>query len=457
MRDWEKINTTVAKIGNNYRAVQRGVRSGWKEKVHTLADIKAFRGVRYTANAGAMSDLVCPPYDIVGEAEKQELLNRNANNCIRLELPSSYDAAAEAFKAALASGVLKQDDEDSVYVTQAEFEVNHRRYWLKGFIALEKLHGFEDGVVLPHENTLSKAKDDRLNLLKATGCQFSPVYTLYPDPNKAVHDILESVSAGTPDTEFTDGYKVVWRVWRVTDTASIAALTAAMADKPLYIADGHHRYETGLNYREVLRSQGSSEGDYIAMMMVNIENSGLAVFPTHRIIKNLLAYNYDWLMEKCSEFFEIQPHLNREKGEEFSARVYEKGGNAFVHFNGDNNYTLLTLRDNVNLRDAIPNSCDELRALDVTLLHKLVLERFLGIDEYKLAEGGFVDYTREPDVALQAVDGKRADCAFLLNPTRVLDIEKVSAAGAKMPQKSTYFYPKIITGLVFNKIQALRA
>ena len=427
-----------------------------------MAVIKAFKGLRYTEKSGDIGKLCCPPYDIIDERQRQELLDKNPCNLIRLELPvvggsgdaEAYRSAGDTLRSWLKDGILKRDDKECLYIYEMEFSALSKNHSVKGFVSQVKLEPFSRGVILPHEETLSKAKTDRFNLMKITGCNFSQIYSLYTDSDGSVFELIEKASSSAPDSEFTDGDGVTHRMWCVSDETVVKAVCEKMADKKLYIADGHHRYETALNYQKYVRDSldeiGSS--DYVPMMLVNMENSGLVVFPTHRIVRDLPEYDFKAVCERCEEYFEVTPYLNREKGERGLEEAYSKGEKAFVLFSGDNNYTLLKLRDLSVMNSLLPDDCEALRQLDVSVLHTLVLERIFGIDKENMAKQINLTYTRSADEAISAVDGKRANCCFLLNPTRVEEIREVAAAGGKMPQKSTYFYPKLTTGLVMNKI-----
>ena len=426
-----------------------------------MAEIKAFKGLRYTEKAGKTAEVCCPPYDIISPEQKQEYLKANENNIIRLELPktandddSAYVAAGECLNDWLSKEILKRDDKEGIYIYEMQFATNGGNYAVKGFVSLVKLHEFSEGIILPHEETLSKAKADRFNLMCATGCNFSQIYSLYMDEDGGAFGIINEASKGTPDSEYTDSDGVTHRMWCVYDKATQDALAAKMADKKLYIADGHHRYETALRYKKHIAEQGGDKGtsEYVAMMLVNMENDGLVVFPTHRIVRDLPDFNYDAVIEKCKDYFEVTPYLNREKGEIGLADSYKAGKKAFVLFNGDNNYTLLVLKDSEAMKVLMPDCSEALRGLDVSVLHTLVLERIFGIDKENMANQINLTYTRSADEAISVVDGKKANCCFLLNPTRVSEIRDVAQAGEKMPQKSTYFYPKLTTGLVMNKI-----
>ena len=427
-----------------------------------MAEIKAFKGLRYTEKAGDIKDLCCPPYDIVGEEQRERLIEKNPYNLIRLELPvmggsenpQPYAAASQTRRTWIRDGILRRDEDECIYVYEMDFSVSNESHKVKGFVSSVRLEPFSKGVILPHEETLSKAKTDRFNLMKATGCNFSQIYSLYADEDNSVFALIDSVSQGAADSVFTDEGGVTHRLWRISDSRVINAVCSKMADKKLYIADGHHRYETALNYQRYVQDNLDETGssDYVTMTLVNMENPGLTVFPTHRILRNLTHFDYNSVCDKCREHFEVTPYLNREKGENGLREAYENGEKAFVMFTGDNNYTLLKLKGTEVPDGVMPGECMALRRLDVSVLHTLVLEKIFGIDKENMAKQINLTYTRSSDEAISAVDKKQANCCFLLNPTRVSEIRDVAAAGGKMPQKSTYFYPKLTTGLVMNKI-----
>ncbi len=419
-----------------------------------MAVVKPFHGLRFTQQAGQIQDLVCPPYDIISEEERKELLNTNPHNVIRLELPREgedvYQKAGEALQEWLQKGILATEKTEQFYIYEEAFTVDGVPYHFKGLIARVQLTDFKDRVVIPHENTLSAAKEDRFQLMKATGCNFSQVYCLFEDPDKAVCDRLESVSNNLPIHEFTDNEGVTHRFWSADASAGFTEL---FENKCLFIADGHHRYETGLRYRDAQRQKGAIEGadsDYIMMMLVPMESEGLVVFPTHRIIHSLPDFDGRQLLLKAREFFHVGEISSQEVLERHLKKEYANKNCAFgAYFGG--RYYLLTLKNRADLQ-ILTGMDDSLRQLDVTVLHHLILERLMGIDKENMAKQINLRYTRDMFEAAAAVDDG-ANCAFLLNPTRVEEIAAVSLAGEKMPQKSTYFYPKLITGLVINKME----
>ena len=423
-----------------------------------MAEIRPFRALRFdTEKAGKIEKLVCPPYDIISEVQRQGYLEENENNIIRLELPKGeepYKTAGEVLKKWLDSGILKQDSEEAVYIYEEEFSINGIHAKFKGCIVRVKIEEFSKGVVLPHEETLSKAKEDRFNLMKATNCNFSQIYSLYMDSEHKIINRLDKLSECKPEIELTDGDEVTHRLWIVTDKEEIKAVCEDFADKKLYIADGHHRYETALNYRNYCRENGIGDGgeDYVMMMLVDMEHDGLVVLPTHRLVRDLASFDKEKILSDCREYFEVTEESDVNKAESKLKELYDEGKKAFAFYSGGNGYDLLVLKDENVIAELLPEKSKASQGLDVTVLHTLVLEKIFGIDAENMAKQINLTYTRLFDEAVESVKTGKAQCSFILNPTRVTEIRDVAAAGEKMPQKSTYFYPKLITGLVMNKL-----
>lgn len=424
-----------------------------------MAEIKAFGALRFAQTAGNIAELVCPPYDIISEEERTAYLDRNPHNIIRLELPKDgenpYQTAGDTLAQWLDQGIAACDNEDAIYVYEESFTALGQQKSIKGIICRVKLEEFDKGVVLPHEETLSKAKQDRFNLMSATGCNFSCIYSLYFDERAAIYPNVETGSTAAPVYEFTTADGIIHRMWRITDAALVSAITDGFREKKLYIADGHHRYETALNYRNHLRETGVITDDahpanYVMMMLVNMENPGLVVYPTHRVLHGLEGFDAQKLLDGCGAYFDVTdcPVADMDAALGRHADAGEKAM-AFYH---DGAAKLLTLRDRHAAEKLLPDKSAAYCGLDVTVLHSLVLERLLGIDKARLAAQTNLTYTRDTAEALALVDSGKADCAFIINPTRVDEIAAVAGAGEKMPQKSTYFYPKIITGHVMNKL-----
>ena len=422
-----------------------------------MAVIKSFKALHFSN--GDLSTLVCPPYDIISEAQRQEFIAVNPHNIVRLELPAGgedrYQQAGLLLQEWLEQGVLSKDERDGIYVYEMAFSAHGERQSVKGFICLVKLEEFSKGVVLPHEETLSKAKTDRFNLMRETFCNFSSIYSLYMDEDGQAFSLVDACSHGKPDMEVTDGDGTTHRVWRVWDEAVLAKITSVFYSKKLYIADGHHRYETALNFHKHLCETGVSDENslsgYVSMMLVNMENSGLVVFPTHRILHDLPDFDPKKLLECCGEYFHIAEEHGISQLETRLNTLYEQNEKAFALYTGEDSYTLLVLKDPNAVKALLPGMSDAYCQLDVSILHSLVLERLLGIDKDNMARQVNLAYTRSIEEAILSVRDGSANCAFILSPTRVHEIRDVALAGEKMPQKSTYFYPKLITGMVMNK------
>lgn len=423
-----------------------------------MAVVKPFKALRFTEKAGKIGELVCPPYDIISEEERRCYLGTNACNVIRLELPREgddpYCVAGHVLDGWKQNGIVATDEVPGFYIYEERFTAYGKAYSVKGVIGRVKLEEFAKGVILPHEETLSKAKTDRFELMSATKCNFSQIYSLYNDTD-GCEDLLNRLSSGAPETEITDCDGVTHRLWIVRDENALRQIGAHFSDKKLYIADGHHRYETALNFRNYLYDQGKAApggaADYVLMCLVAMENPGLVVFPTHRIVKNLEGFDKDRMLQKCSDYFDIRAAASQEEAAAALSAAYAKGQKAFAFYCGD--WNLLTLRDIGVMDELLKDSSPALRRLDVSVLHSLVLERLFGIDKANMAAQKNLTYTRNISEAVGAVDDGQADCAFILNPTRVEEIRDVAASGEKMPQKSTYFYPKLITGLVMNTLE----
>ncbi len=415
-----------------------------------MAEIRPFRALRFTKKAGNIQELCCPPYDIISEAERKAFKEKNEYNIIGLELPgkeaADYAAAALRQQSWIENGVLKQDKDETVYIYEEDFTVAGKRYSFRGIVCRVRLYEFSENVVLPHEETLNGAKEDRFRLMTATGSNFSQIYSLYHDDGSTARTVAEN-SATAPEIEFTDGEGVTHRLWRVTDKAELEKIVAQFADRKLYIADGHHRYETALRYRDSVNHAGDS--DYVMMFLINMDNDGLVVFPTHRIVSGLDSFSADAVIAGCSEDFEVQK-TEKAAIAGLLDEKYAEGKKAFGFYDGASAY-LLTLKDTATMERVLPNASKALRELDVSVLHSLLLERILKIDKENMANQKNLTYTRSIDEAFAAAEGE-ANACFILNPTRVEEIAAVSREGEKMPQKSTYFYPKLITGLVMNKI-----
>ncbi|MGN0452724.1 MAG: DUF1015 domain-containing protein [Ruminococcus sp.] len=425
-----------------------------------MAQIKAFKGLRFnTEKAGEIGSLCCPPYDIISEEQRLQFIAENDRNIIRLELPKGdnpYETAKEILAQWEADGTLIREDSPALYIYEEEFTAYGKRNSIKGLICRLKVEEFSKGVVLPHEFTLSKAKEDRLNLMKATNCNFSQIYGLYMDEEHTSLSTIDSLSQGKADIEFTDSEGITHRMWIIKDEEAISKLTSDFNDRKIYIADGHHRYETALNYRNYCREKGiSKEGDaqdYQMIFLCDMMHPGLVVFPTHRLVRDLESFDKTAVLTKCEKYFDTTKHLGTDNMEKLLSDADKNGKKAFGFYTGNGEWYELKLKDISVMDRLLPELSTASRQLDVTVLHTLILEEIFGIDKENMAQQINLTYTKFFEEAISSVDEGKSQCSFILNSTKVTEIRDVASAGEKMPQKSTYFYPKMITGMVMNKL-----
>lgn len=436
-----------------------------------MATIKPFKGLRYNIEkVGGLEHVVTPPYDIISDEEQKAYYDKHPNNVIRLEygaeyetdseLDNRYTRAAAFLRSWIDDGVLQFEDKECLYLYEQRFSFLGQELTYRGFVTLTQLEEFSKGVILPHEETLSKAKTDRLNLMTATHANFSQIYCLYMDETGKIRSMMEQITKSPADISFTAENDILQNVWIVRDDAIIAAVQAEFADKQLFIADGHHRYETALNFRNKMREENSDwkESDlfnYVMMMLVDMDDPGLVVFPTHRLVNNV-KIDEVMAVSLLKDDFDIDKIIVDSKtsmlcdaiAKDLVALKEKKG---FALYFGGEYYYRLSLNDASVMEKYLPDKSEAYRNLDVTILHTLVLDKIYGIDTENLANQKNLTYTRDPMEAIEAVQNGSQQCAFLLNATKVREIKDVSLAGEKMPQKSTYFYPKLITGIVMNK------
>jgi uncharacterized protein (DUF1015 family) len=438
-----------------------------------MAEIAPFRGILYTPKAGPAERLLAPPYDVISDGDRARLAALDPHNCVRLILPKDerggdsdekYAVAARDLRAWLAAGILGRDDAPALYRYHQIFrepgaDGGGRSFTRKGFICRIRLRRFDEGVVLPHERTLAGPKADRLKLKRATRCHLSQVFGLYSDPARATDEPFERVEREAPALEGTTSDGVTQRLWRLTDAAAQKRVVAALADQKVYIADGHHRYETMLTLRDELRAESGggprSSVEYGTIFLANMDDPGLLVFPTHRVVHGLPDFDFDRLVERARAWFTVES--GRLGGAaEVRERLARAGRTApsFAAAAGDQ-LALLTLRPDVDLARAPSLAGPEVaRTLDVTLLHALVIEGILGIDRAAQERQTNLRYLKDTAAAVEEARARPngAQVVFLMNPTRVQQVKAVADAGEVMPQKSTFFYPKLASGLVLNPI-----
>ena len=421
-----------------------------------MAQFLPFRGLRYNTDTD-LSSVICPPYDVIKGDARDALLARDPHNIVAVELaapygenatPDQYAKSADLLQQWIAEGVLGRDD-SSFYLYEQEFALPGSAETVKrqGVVGALTLEEFGEGVQ-PHEHTMSGPKADRLNLLRATQTNISPVFGLFADDDAWIAYLLESIAVKTPNSVATDAQGVVHRLWQITDDETVNGIVAGFDNENILIADGHHRYETALNYLRETRERagdswtGAEPATAVMMMCVSMNDPGLVVLPTHRLIKNVDAGKVADLPEKLKELFEVEP---LEAGAAALTKALEgMGAPAKLGLHVPGQSYLLTQRAS--------DAKSALDALDVSVLHDLILERELGIDAAKLVAGEHIGYTIHAAEALEKVESGEAQAAFILRATPAKQVAEVAAAGDKMPQKSTYFYPKLMTGLVLRPL-----
>ena len=439
-----------------------------------MPHIRAFRALRYDpASIADLSLVMAPPYDVIDAAEHERLLDRHPANVVRLDLPSEelrdepddrYRRAARVLAGWRSDGTLHKDPHPSIYVYEQTYRVpgTDVARTQRGFFARIRLEPYGPGSgVLPHERTMSGPREDRYKLLRATGVNTSPVVGLYADPDGAGQPVLDTITRHAADLDATDDDGTRHRLWAIPadgDAASaVAPLVAAASRSPITIADGHHRYETAVRYRDERRMTRSCEEDpafdYLLMLFLDAIGEPLTVLPTHRIVGGLGEAGVATLLAKLETLFSVRRDVS-------AAELRERFGGAGLARGGEGRFglwtraggSLLTAR-RMAFEPFLTSGGDALRGLDVTLLG-VALDRLAGIDADAVAAGA-IGYTKSANEAIDrvyaALDG--ADAAFLLEPTPVASVSAVALDGDLMPQKSTYFYPKALTGLVINPLE----
>ncbi len=437
-----------------------------------MADIIPFKGIRY--NKEKIKDLnpvMTPPYDIISSAQQEMYYNRDEFNMIKLdlvkELPTDterdnrYTRASNTFTQWLSNKVLVEEGQPSIYF----YEVSYTKYGpektMKGFIALCRLEEFGKGKVVPHEYTLSKPKSDRLNLLRSCQANFSLIFSLYSSREGNINKTIEGrLQGAAPDIDVVDDNGDRHRLWVVSDPAVIGTVQNEMKEKTVYIADGHHRYEASLNYRnEVRQKSGEGPHDYIMMFFANMDEPGLTVLPTHRLIFGVSDDLIFSLYDSLTKYFRIRDFEFSSVSESGARRqladAIKKAGPQDhylgMYIKGENKYSLLELKGEDTLLDIQSDRPLSWRRLDVSILQSLILEEILGFSEESISRQENLCYVKDFDESIRKVRDEEYQAAFLLNATKIGEIKDVTETGERMPQKSTYFYPKCLTGLVINK------
>ena len=445
-----------------------------------MADIQAFRGLRYDlGKVGSLSEVVAPPYDVIDSELQESLYKRNEHNVVRLILnrgddllegQSVYERAAEHLKTWRREGALKPEHEGTIYVYHQTFSHEGKQYCRRGFMCRVLLEPFGEGSIYPHEETHSKVKEDRFKLMDACKCNLSQIFGIYPDTNNEAQEILEAaIEDRTPLTAFDDN-EVKHEMWLVTNNDAIAAAAQLMGPKPIYIADGHHRYETACNIQKAARDGSELPPDhavdYVLMMCVSMSDPGMAVLPTHRLFRGVDSISSADLKVKIGDYFELEmlgnkPALANDawdligSGDANSLAFYCRADEAWVLAKINN-------KGMEKMAQIAAEQSADWRGLGVAILHKLVIDELLGYKELpspsyvhsveEVIEGLVNGDAAGRDATGQQGSGSPFELACLVNPASVEEVKSVSENGERMPAKSTYFYPKMLSGMVINPL-----
>ena len=434
-----------------------------------MVKVLPFKGITYNIQKiNRLDDVMSPPYDIISKEMQEELYKKHPYNFVRLilgkEKPSDnendnrYTRAKELFNKWLKEGILVESDKPAVYPYKIEYMVNNELKVMNGFFILLKLDP-DYKMVKAHEKTLSKPKIDRLNLMRACVANLEPIQLLYIDRDDKIRERVDStLDSPIIDVKGYDGFN--HKLWRVEDEDVISMIQDELRDKILFIADGHHRYQTAVNFAKEMREKtGNTNEDapfnYRMVILVNMFDKGLSILPTHRLIKKQ-GVDIDDLLSKAECYFTVEEKTfdsSKTTPKEISKKIRDeiktdKGHKFALYIRGK--YYVLTLKDEKYMDEFARGESETWRRLDVSILHKIVLEHLMGINQDNLED--HVRYTRVDEEAVRFVDEGRFDLSFLMNPTRISELKAIADAGEHMPQKSTYFLPKMLSGLVIYKM-----
>jgi uncharacterized protein (DUF1015 family) len=452
-----------------------------------MAQVFPFRAFRYNPANAPFDRVLTQPYDKISPAMQEKYYAADPHNLITVEKGRTYPGdtpennvytrAAAAMEDWIRNNVVAQDPAPSFYAYTQEYTVpgTVERRTRRGFIGAGKLEEYSAGVVFRHEHTLSGPKADRLELLRHTKTHTGQLFMLYSDAQRRVDAILaEAEAAAAPATEMRDEYGVVHRLWVIAEPERVAAMQKAMEDQKLVIADGHHRYETALNYRNERRRRAGKADcgatyerapwEFAMMTFVNTQSEGLTILPTHRVAAHIHDFSWTAVRRYLEPWFaaEAFPFTGEEKKSEarknFLARVMNGREKRAIGVYPaaeaqKRGFYVLTLREGVNLAQMLPNVSPLQRELDVVLLHEGILDPALGITPQAVTAEANLTYEREASAALEAVASGRAQISFLLNPCDVEQVMKIATAGEVMPQKSTDFYPKLLSGITMFRVE----
>jgi uncharacterized protein (DUF1015 family) len=436
-----------------------------------MAEIRPFRALRYNPEiVGGLDRVVTQPYDKISSKMQTRYYDLDPHNLVRIirgrqgptdtAADNVYVRAVDCFRTWLEEGALRSDGEPAIYPYDQEYALpgepaSFRKR--RGFIALGRIEDYSAGVVHRHEETLAGPKADRLELLKATRAHCEQLFMLYSDPAGEIERAIETVATDLTSQTVTDEYGSRHSLWRLSAPNMVAFITSAMRGKKLVIADGHHRYETAVAYRDYCRAQGRADerSEFVMMTFIRKESEGLTILPTHRVVHSLSSFDWNSFLSNAEQFFRFEAlPASAASGDEqrrLAAALAEAGRTttALGVYAGGDKRALLRLRSELDLAVSLPDLPPGLRQLDVVLLHRLLIEQVFGIDRQAVREERNLRYVREWEDAIRQVDRGEAQVTFLMNPTPIGSVWDNALAGHPLPQKSTDFYPKLLSGLTF--------
>lgn len=423
-----------------------------------MAKVFPFHGYRYNQKqVGDLEKLVTQPYDKIDQQLQEEYYEQSPYNVVRLILGKEedrYQSAADNLNDWIKNEILVRDRKAGFYLYTQEYEVDGEKFVRKGFVGLGELEAGEG--VKAHENTMEGPKADRLKLIRATEANFGHIFMLYSDQKNEINNLFAELMQEEPLFEVQDEDQNLHKVWQLTDSDLIAEIKEKMESKNLYIADGHHRYQTALNYQQECKGKGwQADGvesfNHRLMTFVNMDDPGLKVLPTHRLLYNIKDFEINSLLEKAAEDFSIKEFESKEEMYTYLDQHQEKKVFGFKAAAAET-YYVFEFENEAALDQIEGEFSRAYKELDVSILHNIILDRYLGIDKKALAAKSNLDYIRYRDKALEKLEDNKYQAAFILNPTSVKEVKDIADQGEKMPQKSTDFYPKLLTGLVINKL-----
>ncbi|HEC89123.1 MAG TPA: DUF1015 domain-containing protein [Thermoplasmatales archaeon] len=423
-----------------------------------MVGVSPFRRFIYNKEKiGSLDDVMSPPYDIISPDMQGELYEKHLYNFVRLILGKQYPddtdennrytRAKKDFEEWIKKNILIQTNKPAIYPYRIEYTIGNQKKMMKGFFILLKLDPTYK-TIKAHEKTLSKPKEDRLNLLRACKANLEPIQLLYIDEEDFIQNIIDR-GINTPLISVKGYDSFTHKLWILDDEETIRDIQDWLKDKILFIADGHHRYQTAVDYAEEMKQKTGKNGpyDYRMVILANMLDEGLAILPTHRLIKSSIPI--DKLIEEVREYFDVEEYKSKVDIKVLKEKLEGKG-HRFILYTRDK-YYLLILKDEKIMDKFASDRSKTWRTLDVSILHKIIIENIMGITPDILEE--HVKYTRDDEEAIRVVDNGEYDLSFLMNPTRIEELKAVAEAGEHMPQKSTYFLPKMLSGLVIYKME----